>query len=426
MPDNISTTLSEADGARRPRGGGWRGWLDAALCDALVARTGPHLNGQLRLTLPSGYIVVLGSECGVSARLALNNYGAVWRVLRRGHIGFAESYLDGNLVTDDLEAVFSLFIDNQAPLTSALPGILQSARADRRFHRSRSNTRSGSRHNIAAHYDLGNTFYQHWLDASMTYSSGIYDRPDATLEDAQGAKYARILDALDVQPSHRTLEIGCGWGALAEQLARAGADVTAITISKQQHAAARERIEAAGFADRVKLELRDYRDTTGTFDRIVSVEMIEAVGEENWPVFFNVVSGRLCQGGRAVIQAITIREDLYDDYRRNPDFIQRYIFPGGMLPTVPMLLQHAQAAGLAFTEIERFGGSYALTLGDWQRRFREAWPHIEALGFDAKFRRMWDYYLSYCKVGFERGTIDVGLYLLESPHSVSSESVGAA
>jgi cyclopropane-fatty-acyl-phospholipid synthase len=405
------------------RGIGWRRMLDAALLDALVARLGPHLDGRLRLTLPSGRIAAIGSERGIEARIALNDYRAVWRMLRRGHIGFAESYLDESIDTDDLEAVFALFIDNQAKLAAVLPGILQSAPSDRKYHQRRPNTRIGSRRNIAAHYDLGNTFYQQWLDASLTYSSGIYARPDTTLEEAQAVKCARILGALDLRPGHRILEIGCGWGAMAEQLAQVGADVTAITISEQQHAAATERIAAAGLADRAKVEFHDYRDTAGSFDRIVSIEMIEAVGEENWPAFFEIVARRLRPGGRAVIQAITIRDDLYDDYRHNPDFIQRCIFPGGMLPTVPMLERHGKAAGLAFTEVERFGSSYARTLGDWQRRFRAAWPQIETLGFDARFRRMWEYYLSYCKVGFERGTIDVGLYLFEKPHAVSSESV---
>ena len=415
MSDKISTTLPEADSSRRMRGSGWRGMLDAALLDALVARLGPHLDGRLRLTLPSGRIAAFGSEWGMEARLALNHYRAVWRMLRRGHIGFAESYLNASIDTDDLEAVFALFLDNQAKLTAALPGMLQSASSDRRYHQRRPNTRIGSRRNIAVHYDLGNAFYRLWLDASLSYSSGIFTSTDATLEQAQALKSARVLDVLDLEPGLAVLEIGCGWGALAEAMARRRANVTAITISKQQQVATGGRLAAAGLNGNATVEFKDYRDTTGSFDRIVSIEMIEAVGEENWLTFFDVVAERLRPGGRAVIQAITIREDLYDDYRRNPDFIQRYIFPGGMLPTVAMLQWHGTAAGLAFSEIERFGSSYVLTLGEWQRRFRAAWPQIEALGFDARFRRMWEYYLSYCKVGFERGTIDVGLYLFEKP-----------
>ncbi len=423
MPDNLSAMLPATDNTPRARGKGWRHMLDSALHDVLLARLGPHLDGRLQLTLPSGRVAALGSSDAGEAQLVLESYSAIWRIMRRGHIGFAESYLNASIDTDDLEAVFSLFIDNQEKLTAALPGIVQSAPSDRNYHQHRPNTRNGSRRNIAAHYDLGNAFYRLWLDGSLSYSSGIYAKSDATLEEAQAANCARILDVLDLRAGHDVLEIGCGWGALAEAMARAGAEVTAITISEQQHAAARDRIAAAGLADKASVEFRDYRDTTGSFDRIVSVEMIEAVGEDNWPAYFDTISRRLRPGGRAVIQGITIREDLYEDYRRNPDFIQRYIFPGGMLPTVPMLQRHGEAAGLAFTEIERFGSSYALTLAEWQRRFRAAWPQIEALGFDARFRRMWEYYLSYCKVGFERGTIDVGLYLFEKPKAVSSERI---
>lgn len=395
--------------------------LDASLHLSLVARLGPHLDGRLTLALPSGRVATVGSDSGIDARLAVRSYAAIWQLLRRGHIGFAESFVDETIDTDDLEAVFEFFLANQARLTAGMPGVLDSGWRDRSFHARNANTRVGSRRNIAAHYDLGNEFYEKWLDSSLTYSSGIYARPEATLEEAQATKYARILGGLDLRPGQRVLEIGCGWGALVEHLARAGGEVTAITISEQQHAAASSRIAAAGLADRARVEFRDYRDIVGSFDRIVSVEMIEAVGEENWPAFFDVVARRLRPGGRAVIQAITIRDDLYDDYRRNPDFIQRKIFPGGMLPTVPMLRRHGDAAGLAFTEVERFAGSYARTLGDWQRRFRAAWPEIEGLGFDARFRRMWEYYLSYCKVGFEHGTIDVGLYLFVKPHDASSE-----
>jgi cyclopropane-fatty-acyl-phospholipid synthase len=421
MADNSPTMLSATESRPTMCSGGWRGMVDAGLHHALAARLGAHLDGQLKLVLPSGRVVLAGGQGGIDARLMVKSYAAIWRVLLRGHIGFAESYMNETIDTDDLEGVFALFLANQHRLISALPGVLASARRDRRFHARRANTRFGSRRNIAAHYDLGNAFYEQWLDAGLTYSSGIYARSDITLEEAQQAKYARILAALDLAPGHKVLEIGCGWGAMAEQLGRAGADVTAITISRQQHDAATERIAAAGLADRVKVEFRDYRDTAGDFDRIVSVEMIEAVGEENWPAYFDTVKRRLRPGGRAVIQAITIKDDLYDDYRRNPDFIQRYIFPGGMLPTVRMLQQQGTAGGLAFTEIERFGGSYARTLGDWQRRFRAGWPKIEAMGFDARFRRMWEYYLAYCKVGFERGTIDVGLYQFERPRSGSSD-----
>ena len=204
------------------------------------------------------------------------------------------------------------------------------------------------------------------------------------------------------------LEIGCGWGALAEEIAARDAHVTAITISQQQHRAATARLASSKHADRADIVFQDYRDTSGSFDRIVSIEMIE--GEDDWPTYFGTIHERLKPGGLAVIQAITIREDLFEDYRRRPDFIQRYIFPGGMLPTIPLMRAEAQRVGLEFCELERFGASYALTVAEWRRRFVEAWPRIEALGFDERFRRMWDYYLTYCEVGFQCGPIDVGLY----------------
>ena len=244
----------------------------------------------------------------------------------------------------------------------------------------------------------------------MSYSSGIYASPGMSLEQAQAAKQARIIEALELEPGHDVLEIGCGWGALAEEIAARDAHVTAITISEQQHRVASQRLAVSRYADRVNVVFQDYRDTSGSFDRIVSIEMIEAVGEDGWATYFRTIHDRLKPGGLAVIQAITIHEDLFEDYRRRPDFIQRYIFPGGMLPTVPLMRAEAQRVGLEFCEIERFGASYALTVAEWRRRFVDAWPRIEALGFDERFRRMWDYYLTYCDVGFQRGTIDVGLY----------------
>ncbi len=235
------------------------------------------------------------------------------------------------------------------------------------------------------------------------------------LEQAQQEKLARVIGALELQRGQRLLEIGCGWGALAETAARAGAKVEAITISRQQLSAATARIAEAGLAQDVDIRFEDYRDTAGTFDRVVSIEMIEAVGEDNWPRYFATISQRLVPGGVAVVQAITIRERAFETYRRNPDFIQRYIFPGGMLPTLELMRQRAEEAGLELEIVERFGSSYARTLGEWRSRFEMAWPRIAALGFDERFRRMWLYYLIYCKVGFERGMIDVGLYRLRKP-----------
>ncbi len=379
-------------------------------CHRLLQRQGI---GRLHFELPSGASAVIGHPAvPAEAQMALRSYTALWKIARRGALGFAESYMDGDFDTVDLKELFEFYLANEPAITRALPRVNETRRFYRRFHLSRHNSRAGSRRNIADHYDLGNAFYCLWLDPSMLYSSGIYEQAADTLEVAQANKLRRILDSLELHGGESLLEIGCGWGALACAAAARGAQVKAITISAEQLAGAHERLSAAGLDDRVELRFEDYRDTTGKFDRLVSIEMIEAVGEENWPLFFSTVGERLRPGGVAVIQAITIREDAFAQYRRNPDFIQRYIFPGGMLPTVELMHQRASEAGLEFETIERFGGSYAVTLAEWRRRFEAAWPEIAKLGFDERFRRMWRYYLTYCEIGFERGLIDVGLYRL--------------
>lgn len=391
--------------------------IDKLMLKAVNQALSRHGAGRLRLALPSGEVAHLGRAGSArEAHLSLKRYGAMWKLLRGGSLGFPESYMDGDIDTENLATLFEFYVDNEHALTSAMPSLDATRTRDRLFHSSRRNTRDGSRRNIAAHYDLGNAFYRLWLDASMLYSSGIFPAPDASLETAQAVKLARIVEALDLSEGQRLLEIGCGWGAVAEAVARRGVDVEAITISQQQLEETRARIAAAGLQSRVDVRYEDYRDTAGSFDRLVSIEMIEAVGEENWPLYFETVAQRLRPGGIAVIQAITIREDAFARYRQNPDFIQRYIFPGGMLPTVTLMQQRAADAGLAFETVERFGNSYALTLREWRHRFEAAWPQIAALGFDERFRRMWLYYLTYCEVGFARGLIDVGLYRLKKSH----------
>ncbi|MDX2289674.1 MAG: cyclopropane-fatty-acyl-phospholipid synthase family protein [Hyphomicrobiaceae bacterium] len=400
----------------KPDGGGSRRgfahWRDARVAGFVARRLSGVTKGRLQLTLPSGRLVVLGSGGGVEAELRLSSYALAWRALRRGTLGFAESYIDGTADSPDIGAVLRFFLVNYAAFEGAGRGWFRARMPDRLAHRARRNSRAGSRRNIAAHYDLGNAFYELWLDPGMTYSSGIYQGSATSLAAAQAAKNAAILAALSPLDGKRVLEIGCGWGGLSEELARAGADVAAITVSREQHAYAQARIAAEGLADRVDVRFEDYRDVTGAFDHIASVEMIEAVGEEHWPVYFQTLADRLVPGGSAVIQAITIREESFAAYQRHPDFIQRYIFPGGMLPTVSIMRAQAQAAGMEFEPISQFGLSYARTLRDWRARFDEAWPRINALGFDERFRRMWMYYFIYCEVGFETGITDVGHYKL--------------
>jgi len=396
---------------------GMSGWLDDVVARLVTAALPDTLVGRMRLTLPSGRDVIVGGPGGADAAVTLRNYGLVWKAATRGTIGFADAFVSGAIETRDLAEVLRFFIDNRPTLERAGRGLFSVRLPDRLYHRARRNTRAGSRRNIAAHYDLGNAFYAHWLDAGMSYSSGIYRTTATTLQAAQVEKNRALLAALDLQPGHRLLEIGCGWGGLAEAAGRHGASVTAVTVSAEQEAHARQRIAAAGLQDRVDIRFQDYRDVTGTFDRIASVEMVEAVGEERWPLYFRALHDRLAPGGVVVLQAITIREKSFKGYRRKPDFIQRYIFPGGMLPTKAALVRQATEQGLSFEIVETFAASYARTLADWRQRFERAWPEIQKLGFDERFRRMWIYYLIYCQVGFEQGVIDVGFYRFKRPHS---------
>jgi cyclopropane-fatty-acyl-phospholipid synthase len=274
-------------------------------------------------------------------------------------------------------------------------------------HWLRPNTRAGSRRNIHAHYDLGNRFYGAWLDHTMTYSSAIFDEAK-DLAGAQIAKYRALARQIRLTPDCRVLEIGCGWGGFAELAAKEfGCSITGLTISREQYDFARKRIFDAGLAEKVEIKMQDYRDERGLFDRIASIEMFEAVGEAYWPKFFQQLRDRLTAGGLAGLQVITIHEGLFAQYRRELDFIRRYIFPGGMLPTAAIMRDLGNRHELPFAAERVFGLHYAATLAAWRERFRAAWPSLAPLGFDERFRRMWEYYLSYCEAGFRAGTIDV-------------------
>lgn len=370
-------------------------------------------SGRLTIITPSGErIDHQASSHGPEAILIFHNWRALRRIIFGGDIGFAEAYIAGEWSTPDLTALIAMADRNADYFERAILGWVPMRPLNRLRHLLNTNSRTGSRRNIAFHYDLGNDFYRLWLDPSMSYSSAIYQRPDQSLEDAQEVKQQRIVDLLRLNGGERVLEIGCGWGSLAARLAQHGARVTAVTLSAQQFAGAQAVIAAQGCADRVELRLQDYRDCGGTFDRIVSVEMLEAVGEEYWPAYFTTLRERLCTGGQAVLQVITIREERFERYRRSADFIQRYIFPGGLLPSKAIIAEQAARAGFSVTVAASFGDSYAMTLAEWRGRFLNAWPEIEQLGFGAPFRRLWEYYLSYCEAGFRIGDIDVGLYLM--------------
>lgn len=370
--------------------------------------------GTLTVVTPEGRrLVWCAPVCGPEATLVLHRWRAMRRLVTGGELGFSEAFIAGDWSSPDLPAFIELAALNIPRLAARVAALPPVRLWNRMRHALRANSKAGSRRNISFHYDLGNAFYRAWLDDSMSYSSAIYTSPDQRLEDAQKAKIKRITTLLDTQPGQQVLEIGCGWGALAGALGRSGAHVTGITLSKEQLAYGQDMLRAdPELAARVELRLQDYRDVTQRYDRIVSIEMLEAVGEAYWASYFAKLRACLKPGGQAVLQVITIEEDRFEDYKRKTDFIQRHIFPGGMLPTPKHIATHAHDAGLELVGQECFGLSYAHTLAAWRTRFMAAQPEMERLGFNQDFCRLWTYYLSYCEGGFRAGAIDVGLYTL--------------
>ncbi len=357
--------------------------------------------GLLEIRLPDGSCALFGDgERGVT--LQVHDEALFARVLARGDIGLAEAYLDGQWDSPDITALLLLLARNREVLARAVYGSWRKLLAARVRHWFNRNSRAGSRRNIMAHYDLGNDFYRAWLDPSMSYSAALYPvGEDASLSMAQHAKYRRILDRLQAKAGERVLEIGCGWGGFAELAVADGLLLTGLTLSPAQLEWARKRVPQAD------LRLQDYRDTQEKFDHVVSIEMFEAVGERWWPTYFSTVARALKPGGKAVIQSITLRDDLFPSYRRGTDFIQQYIFPGGMLPSRRVFRQAAARQGLQVTDEFAFGLDYARTLAAWRASFEANWPQISQLGFDDTFRRLWRFYLCYCEAGFAAGNIDV-------------------
>lgn len=364
-------------------------------------------HGTLSIALPGGLKVrIEGDLPGVAAGLTIHRMRVARRFLLGGQIGFADAHLDGDWDSPDVSALLGYFLQNEASLevrSRWYRNILE-----RLVHWRNRNSRSGSRRNIAFHYDMGNEFYRRWLDESMTYSSALFAEGAQDLAAGQRAKYARIADLAGLRPGMRVLEIGCGWGGFAEYAcAERGIELVGLTLSREQLAFAERRLDAAGLAGRADLRLQDYRDVEGRFDAVVSIEMVEAVGERYWPVYFEKIRSVLAPGGRAALQAILIDDARFGRYRRSPDFIQRYIFPGGMLPSPSAFRSAAAAAGMRWAEDHGFGPDYARTVAEWRARFLAAWDEITSLGFDRRFRRLWSYYLSYCEAGFRHGSIDV-------------------
>lgn len=413
----IGTTMEPSSAGRagdrlsppaRPAPGG-------PLLRRMVERIGELRRGSLRLILPDGTVRLLrGGEPGPSADLEVHSARLATRTLLGGSVGFAESYLAGEWDSSDLVALLELFEHNADAWGGSYYGSRALALLRRLRHALRANSRPMARRNVRAHYDLGNDFFAAWLDPTMLYSSALFEDGAADLETAQLAKCRHLARLIELRPGHRLLEIGSGWGAFAILAAREfGARVTSLTISPAQAEHARRRVQEAGLGDRVEIRLEDYRDTRGRFDRIASIEMLEAVGEAYWPVFFARLRDRLEPGGIAGLQLITIADPWFEAYRSNPDFIQIYVFPGGMLPSPSVLARQYRAAGLVATAERRFGADYARTLAVWRARFEAAWPRLRGRSFDERFRRLWRYYLAYCETGFRTGSIDVRQVRLE-------------
>ena len=370
--------------------------------------------GQIQLALPDGEILTFGRKSPDGpAVLKVHNMAFFNRTLRQGAMGFAESYMDGEWSSPDLAKLLILLNSNMTMLQQSIGKNRFTQWINRIIHILRPNTREGAKRNIHAHYDLGNEFYALWLDATMTYSSALFRDSQQTLRDAQNEKYRALAASTDIGPDDHVLEIGCGWGGFAEFAAREiGCKVTGITISNEQLAFAKNRIAMAGLQDKVDFKFCDYRDLTEKYDRIVSIEMFEAVGESYWPTYFDQVHACLKPGGKAGLQIITIAKERFDSYRKKTDFIQRYIFPGGMLPSPERLDGEFANADLKLVAREDFAADYARTLAEWRHRFLEVWPEVQALGFDARFRNMWEYYLAYCEAGFTTRSIDVSHFTL--------------
>ncbi len=365
--------------------------------------------GSLTIVGPDGAPHrIEGVERGLDVRFDIHDSRFVRRVLAGGDVGFADSYIAGEWDSPDLAKLLNAFSANFDRITRLLAGNPLIRAVNAVSHALNRNSKSGSKRNIHAHYDLGDDFYRLWLDPGMNYSSALFEGGEGDLVAGQRAKHAALAKTMDLQSDQSLVEIGCGWGDFARFAAiEHQARVTAVTVSQAQHDYAARMVQKEGLGERVSIKLCDYRDLEGRFDRVASIEMFEAVGEAYWPTYFRKLASLMTPGGRAGLQVITIREDLFEGYRRRPDFIQLNIFPGGMLPSDRRLRQETDRAGLAWTGVRRFGQDYADTLAEWARRYGERIGAVHAQGFDVRFDRLWRYYLGYCEAGFRTGRTDV-------------------
>jgi len=375
-------------------------------------------NGRMDFHLDDGRVFrIEGPNPGPVAELHIHNPDVFARLIREGDLGFSEAYLDGWWTTPDLQAFMDVVHEDNDDLYNSYRGMAVVRAFERMRHWMNNNSKAQARKNISHHYDLGNDFYSLWLDASMTYSSALFKTGQEDLEKAQEQKYASMVDQMDVQPGDHVLEIGCGWGGFAEYAAgQRGLKVTGLTISQEQYNYAVERMERAGLSDKVEIKLQDYRDETGIYDGIASIEMFEAVGEKYWPAYFDTLRERLKPGRSATLQIITVEDHRFETYRKGVDFIQKYVFPGGMLPSPSILKAEVERAGLRVLQSIEFGESYSQTLRRWNDTFNTRWDEVKTLrGFDDRFRRMWNFYLTSCAAGFHAGSIDVTQITVTKP-----------
>ena len=408
MNNNQKQSIEKKLEPRRKRPVFWE-----ALLDKWLSRIEA---GELRAVFPSNFQKVYsGGQVGPTADIQINSWKLVPRLLLSGDMGLAESFLSGEWETSNLTQLILLGDINERALGNAVTPSKFINLIEKLRHQRRDNSKRGSRRNIAAHYDLGNEFYSHWLDNSMSYSSALFTDFGEELEVGQNRKYQRLAKALKLKEGDQVLEIGCGWGGFAEIAAKEyKCNVVGITLSNEQAKFAQRRMKENQLSNLVDIRIEDYRDVQGSFDKIVSIEMFEAVGEEHWRNYFETIKTRLKPGGLAGIQSITIANEFFETYKRRPDFIQKYIFPGGILPSEDKLNSAVSSAGLKILDDYYFGKSYAETLRRWQSTFEQKWDDLKNLGFDEKFQKMWRYYLSYCEAGFETGHINVGQFLIGS------------
>ena len=371
--------------------------------------------GSIKITTPRNKILEFtGSKEGPNADIQLKSWRVLIRTIWGGHTYFFESFRRGEWETSDLYALLLFGELNETSVDKVMKSTIWRRLIEQVLHKLNQNSRKGSKRNIAAHYDLGNSFYQLWLDKSMTYSSALFEGQTTCLSEAQRQKYLRIANNIELKDGDKLLEIGCGWGGFAEIAAKEyGCQVTGLTLSKEQASSCKKRLKDSGIERKVDIRLEDYRDVKGLYDKIVSIEMLEAVGEKFWRRYFESIRDRLAPGGKAAIQTITIKDDCFESYKKNPDFIQQFIFPGGMLPTPSAIKHNVEAVGLKLTDTFYFGKSYIKTLHLWDQEFKREWSRIEELGFDTNFKNTWTYYLNYCAAGFQSGRINVGQFLIQ-------------